>query len=172
MTEKELKRLSRGELIELAVDQGDELAAVKEQLESAKTMLNNKALIINEAGSIAEAAFKLNGVFEAAQAASQQYLDSIKSLSERQKTICDQIEKESRIKAEKMLKEAETKAIAMEEDTKLKCEAMVEKAKKEANDYWDALSYKLELFYSEHSGLQELLSIVTGQKEKTDLDVL
>ena len=37
-------------------------------------------LLLSEAGSIAEAALRLNGVFEAAQAAADQYLDSVRAM--------------------------------------------------------------------------------------------
>jgi hypothetical protein len=40
--------------------------------------LNRKAITLKESGSIAEATLALNGVFEAAQAAADQYLLSIK----------------------------------------------------------------------------------------------
>ncbi|MGZ7144751.1 DNA repair protein, partial [Streptococcus pyogenes] len=40
--------------------------------------LNRKTITLKESGSIAEATLALNGVFEAAQAAADQYLLSIK----------------------------------------------------------------------------------------------
>jgi hypothetical protein len=40
-------------------------------------VVNDNKIDIEESGSIAEAALKINGVFEAAQAAADQYLDNI-----------------------------------------------------------------------------------------------
>ena len=51
-------------------------------------------MTIDDAGSIAEAALQVNGVFEAAQKACEQYIDNIKNLSKRQEVICDQKMKE------------------------------------------------------------------------------
>ena len=78
MTENDMKKLSRADLLEMLIDQSNELNKVKEKLNKAEAALKQKELYINNAGSIAEASLKLNGVFEAAQAASQQSMDHIK----------------------------------------------------------------------------------------------
>ena len=72
MTNKELKKLSRAELLEMLIAQSKEVAALKEQLEKAEEQLNDRKIIIENAGSIAEASLQLNGVFEAAQNAAAQ----------------------------------------------------------------------------------------------------
>ena len=41
----------------------------------------SKNIILNNAGSIAEASLKLNKVFETAQAAADQYVESVKSMA-------------------------------------------------------------------------------------------
>ena len=68
MTEKELRRLSRADLLEMLIAQSEELRDVKERLKSAEAILASRVIEINTAGSIAEASLRLNGVFEAAQA--------------------------------------------------------------------------------------------------------
>jgi hypothetical protein len=78
MTDKELRKLSRAELLQLLVAQGKELEQVKMELDEAKKQLESRKIILNQSGSIAEAAMKLNGVFEAAQKAADQYLENIK----------------------------------------------------------------------------------------------
>ena len=77
MTDKELRRLSRKDLLELLIAQGRELDTLKAELEDARAALHDRQIRIDNAGSIAEAALQLNGVFEAAQAAAQQYLENI-----------------------------------------------------------------------------------------------
>ncbi len=79
MTEKELKRMSRIELIEIIAAQKKQEQELKKQLEQAQKMLEERSVKIANAGSIAEAALSLNGVFEAAQAAADTYLQSIYS---------------------------------------------------------------------------------------------
>ncbi len=79
MTDKELKRLSRAELLEMLIEQMKENEDLRSQLEEANKKLDNRKIIIENSGSIAEAALKLNGVFEAAEKAAEQYLENIKS---------------------------------------------------------------------------------------------
>lgn len=81
MTDQELRRLSRKDLLELLIIQEREKNVLKNELEKAKKELENREILISESGSIAEAALKLNGVFEAAEAAAQQYLENIRSSS-------------------------------------------------------------------------------------------
>ena len=81
MTDKELKKLSRAELLELLLIQTKEVDRLQKELDETKAKLEDKTIKIDNAGSIAEAALKLNGVFEAAQKAAQQYIDNMKRLS-------------------------------------------------------------------------------------------
>lgn len=78
MTDKELKRLRRGELLELLVEQGRQVEQLKRELEEARQALASREIAIREAGTLAEAALKLNGVFEAADAAVKQYMENLK----------------------------------------------------------------------------------------------
>lgn len=126
MTDKELRKLRRQDLLQLLLAQGKETAALQESLEEKKReydellagnerlkdKLNEKDALIEklkmrlddkdakihglrtemekwrtnrrielqEAGSIAMAALKLNGVFDAAQRAADQYLFNIRQM--------------------------------------------------------------------------------------------
>lgn len=82
MTDRELQRLSRSELLELLIAQMEENALLKLQLKSAMAQLEHKNIEILKAGSLAEAALRLNQVFEAADAAARQYLDNVRRLAE------------------------------------------------------------------------------------------
>ena len=122
MTDKELRRLSRADLLEMLIAQSEELREVKERLAAAETALASRIIEINNAGSIAEASLQLNGVFEAAQAACAQYTESIRSLNERTELICLQMEKESRKQADSLLEETRRKCAQMEAEAMTKCE--------------------------------------------------
>ena len=82
MTDRELQRLSRSELLELLIEQMEENALLKLQLKSAMAQLEHKNIQILKAGSLAEAALELNHIFEAADAAAKQYLDNVRRLAE------------------------------------------------------------------------------------------
>lgn len=164
MTEKELKKLSRAELLEMLIDQSTELQSCKEKLTNAEAELQNREILINNAGSIAEASLTLSGVFEATQTACQQYTENVRKLSERQESICAQLEAESRERAQQMIAESEKKCADMEEATKAECSELIGKARAESQQYWDDVSKKLESFYDAHAGLRELLSVITPPK--------
>lgn len=81
MTDKEWKRLSRGELLELLIAQMEENEKLKKRLAKAKAELADRQILIEEAGTMAEAALKLNGVFEAADQAARQYLENVRRMA-------------------------------------------------------------------------------------------
>ena len=80
MTDKELRKLSRRELVDILCELRRRNDALSEQNIQLRQELEDKALRLSTAGSIAEAALRVNGVFEAAQAAAEQYLASVQQL--------------------------------------------------------------------------------------------
>ena len=71
MTDKELKHLSRAELIDIIYELQKQSEEKDAQMQNMQAALNERTLRISKAGSIAEAAIGVNGVFEAAQAAAR-----------------------------------------------------------------------------------------------------
>ena len=110
MTEKELRRLGRGDLLDLLLEQSRENQHLREQLSDAQNALADKTICIDQAGSIAEASLRLNGVFEAAERACRQYTENIKRLHQRQEAHCAEQEKESREKAAQIIADAQKQA--------------------------------------------------------------
>lgn len=148
MTENELRKLSRSDLLQMLLEQSKELEAIKKKYAAAEAALHDKQIAIDEAGSIAEAALQLNGVFAAAQAACQQYADNIANLSRRQEAISAQMESESRERAERIVAEAQAKS-----------DEMIQNAKVQSRQYWDTVSEKLQAFIKEHAELRGLFSV-------------
>ncbi len=81
MTEKELRKLSRADLMQLLLELSQENDRLRSQLETAEQKLKSRQLQLANAGTMAEAAMKLNGVFEAADAACKQYMENIQRLT-------------------------------------------------------------------------------------------
>ena len=81
MTDKDLKRLRRDELLEILIAQSKKMDQMQAELDAARAALDSREILLREAGSIAEAALRINGVVEAAQAAAQQYLENIRRMS-------------------------------------------------------------------------------------------
>lgn len=75
---KPLRKLSKLELLELLADQEREIEALKQQLEEKEKLLAQRTLRLNQFGNIAQAALAVNEVFETAQKAADQYLESVK----------------------------------------------------------------------------------------------
>ena len=81
MTEKELLKLKKSELLEIMLAQSKEIDSLREQLAKAKAKLKDKKIAIDESGSIAEASLRLTKVFEEAQKAADLYLDNVKKIT-------------------------------------------------------------------------------------------
>lgn len=82
MTDKELRRLSRRELLEMLIASAEENERLRAELTQAQGELNSRQLLLKQSGSMAEAALRLNGVFEAADRAAQQYLTNVRAAAE------------------------------------------------------------------------------------------
>ena len=106
MTEKELRKLGRTELLELLLAERKENEQLQAQLAEAQQKLESRALTLAQTGSIAEAALQLNGVFDAAELACREYIENVRLLCRRQ-------EAESREKAEALLAETRRECDAM-----------------------------------------------------------
>lgn len=78
MTEKELRRLRRVDLMEMLLEQTKEVERLQAELEDTRKQLEDRRIMIEESGSLAQAALQLNKVFEAAQQAADQYLENIR----------------------------------------------------------------------------------------------
>ena len=77
MNERTLKRLKKIELYEILLAQSKEIDRLKQELIETQQKLENKQIIIQEAGSLADAALKLTKIFEEAQKAADIYLKNI-----------------------------------------------------------------------------------------------
>ena len=82
MTDKELRRLSRSELLEMLLSLTEENEKLKIRLEQAEDQRRDRRILIDKAGSIAEAALQLNNIFEDADRAVQQYLENVRRMTE------------------------------------------------------------------------------------------
>lgn len=82
MTSKELRKLNRRQLLELMVEQSERIDELERQLADAREELEERRIVKEQAGSIADAAMRLNKIFEAAQNAADQYLYSIYKMND------------------------------------------------------------------------------------------
>lgn len=159
MTDKELSRLKRGELLEMLLEQSREVERLKAELETAQTALEERSIRIDHAGSIAEAALQVNGVFEAAQEAAKQYLENVESLSHRQEKICEERTERCKQDIRQMLSDAKHQCEKMKAETNRECEDKLRETEIQVNEKWNKISQNLEMFYQAHEDLRELIGL-------------
>lgn len=82
MTDKELRRLSRRELLEMLIAETEENTRLRSELEQAREKLADRRILLEKSGSMAEAALRLNGVWEAADKAALQYLENVRRMAQ------------------------------------------------------------------------------------------
>ena len=151
MTDKELRRLSRSELLEMLIAQMKENEALQSRLELAEAQLNDRQIAVEKAGTLAEASLSLNGVFEAAEAAAQQYLENIERMSGQQETICRDMQAEAEAKAAEIMREAQEYS---------------KKTHAEADAYWKQIVARARALLKERDALRELIQAVGRNEEK------
>ncbi len=161
MANNELKRLSRSELLEMLISQTEENERLREQVMNLQSSLDERRIFIEKAGSIAEASLAINKVFEAAEAAAQDYLSNIRILNEKQDDIMRRNE-EAQGSVNQMIAEAENRCKLLENETMKKCDEMKAKAKQEADEYWKSVYSKLDSYLTQHTELKKLFHIDTS----------
>lgn len=144
MTDRELKKLHRRDLLELLIQQAEENEKLQSRVDLLSAQLQSRNINLSKAGSIAEAVVQVNEVFQRADKIAEEYLENVRLLCERQEETCARMERECQEKCDAMLEEAEKQCAAK---------------KKEAEDFWTGLSARLDNFYKEHAGLREILAI-------------
>lgn len=143
MTDKELKKLSRIDLLEMLLMQKKENDQLRLQVAELQEKLQERKIAVEQAGSIAEASLQLNGVFESAQAACSQYVENIEKLSARQETICRK----------------------MEQETRAKCERMLREAREQSQAYWDEYTAKVQQFLKHYEPLRRELTQLSREEQ-------
>jgi len=129
MTEKDLKKLNRKQLLELLLKQTEHSEMLQQRLDEAERKLADRTLMESEAGSIAEASLKLNGVFEAAEAAANQYVQNIKKLAAREAAAKVSVAIDSSLHGEELLDETTRRCAELKAETEHYCNEL--KAKTE-----------------------------------------
>ena len=142
MTDKELKRLSRSELLEMLIAQASENEKLKQDLEDARAALQDRSIAIDNAGSIAEASLQLSGVFEAAQAAAEQYLVNIRRMNDQQDLIAQKLQGDARKKAAAIVADADEYS---------------RKTHEEADAYWQQVVNKAQALLQDQDSLRQLI---------------
>ena len=129
MTDKEFKRLSRAQLIDIIYQLQLQIDKLNEEKQALEGELKDKRLRLSNVGNIAEAALEMNDCFRSAQNAAEQYLNEIKAIRE-----------ETEAERQRILSEARAEAAAI-----------ITGAKKTQGDYDSAIEAILKEYRHSHS---------------------
>ena len=132
MTEKELKKLNRYQLLELIILQTQQIDSLKDQLRQTQEQLDAQQIRVSQAGSIAEAALQLNDIFETAQSTADLYLQRVKQRDDQ----IDEIESAARQK----LCDAESQAARILDNAKRHADDILQLARKQSADILEQAS--------------------------------
>ena len=129
MTDKEFKRLSRAQLIDIIYQLQLQIDKLNEEKQALEGELKDKRLRLSNVGNIAEAALEMNDCFRSAQNAAEQYVNEIKAIRE-----------ETEAERQRILSEARAEAAAI-----------ITGAKKTQGDYDSAIEAILKEYGQSHS---------------------
>lgn len=123
-------------------DQEQEIEKLKSQVYELQAKLNGYEIKVSESGSLAEAAAKVSGLFEAAQLTVDTYLENMKRRDEEAEAAFADVQKQ----ADQILAEAEAVA-----------NKRLAAADAEIEEKWAVIESRLLVMYESHKGLQELV---------------
>ncbi len=109
MISKELKRLSRRELVDIIYQLKKNEQEMQEEIELLKNELQDKRIRISTAGSIADAAMSVTNVFSTAQMTADLYLREISCMREDTEKECAKKVEEAEKKVRDILADGEKK---------------------------------------------------------------
>ena len=104
MTEQELRKMGRSDLVELLLILSRENAQLRGELEEAQAKLAERTIRMENVGSLAEASLALSGIFETAQAAADQYLENIRRMEQESRERCERMQSMARQLADAYLR--------------------------------------------------------------------
>lgn len=128
MTDKEFKKLSRAQLIDIIYQLQLQIEKLNEEKQELISELADKRIRLSTAGNIAEAALEMNDCFRCAQNAAEQYLNEIKA-----------IRNETEEERQRILAQAQEEA-----------EAIIA-GKKTQRDYDSVIEESMKKFWQNHS---------------------
>ena len=138
----ESMNLSKNEMMMVMHDREQEIEKLKSQVAELQAKLDGYEIKVSESGSLAEAAAKVSGLFEAAQLTVDTYLENMKKRDEQAEAAFSDVQKQ----AEQIIAEAEDVA-----------SKRLAAADAEIEEKWAVIESRLLVMYESHKGLKELV---------------
>ena len=161
---KEMKKLSRIELLEIIYAMKENEENLQSMLTSAQEKLEKREVLIDNAGSIAEASLAVNDVFVAAQRAADTYVESVKARYSNIEEQCAEAEAQR----QKLLNDAKAQADEIIKDAKIQSAKMIEDAKSNVKELEKKFRKSVKKTFNSKSELKELLNLMGDIYEKEE----
>lgn len=158
----DMRRLRRSDLIDIIYELQKEINALEVKNEQLIKELQRKEIVLENTGSIAEAALVLNGVFEAAQKAAEQYLESIKAANANTEEQTRKIISEAHQKANVLIEEGKKIYIKMKQKGEKEYQERIAQSEAEC----DEMRKKIVEIVDSNENLSNVLKSSLAQKEK------
>ena len=153
MTDKELRRLSRAELLDILYEQQKQYEASLAENRALLQNLYERTLRISKAGSIADAAVQISGVLEAAQAAADQYLASVKAATAEMVRKTDEAQRQR----EAIVQDAEREAAQILSRAQEQAAQILAGAEAQTAARWEEFQKNADALIRAHDELRRLI---------------
>ena len=154
MTDKEFKRLSRSQLIDIIYQFQIKVEELTKENQKLSEALEDKRFRIAQAGNIAEAALEVNKVMESAQSAARQYLDEIQAMYSEADEQCQNIREKANAEASALMDQAQTEADRILRQAQTEAASILRQAQTEA----EIIADDMERIQQEDAGMDTALS--------------
>ena len=124
MISKELKRLSRRELVDIIYQLKTNEQEMQEKIAKLEEFLHEKRIRISVAGSIAEAAMDITNLMSTAQMTADLYLREISCMKIDAEEECRRMIEDARKKADKIVADGEKRLADLEERYQVECQKL------------------------------------------------
>ena len=135
MSKGDLHKLGKTELLQIIYEQEKQITSLKKEVDELNKKINDRTIELEEAGSIAEASLRINKIFEEAQKAADEYLNSVKKLGQSKQKVTENITNEEKNKNTIDDKEVENEELYIDESELEKDKEIVNKD--DENDFID-----------------------------------
>lgn len=144
---KELRKLNRGELLTMLISITKRCDELEQELEEANRKLEDRNILISESGTMAEAMLKINGVMEAADKASREYVETIRSMySNQDEAVLN------------MVNDTKAQCARIEMETKARCQDMILKAQEESQAYWNNAFAQVQKYKAVIDSMKDMIA--------------
>lgn len=132
MTDKEFKRLSRAQLIDIIYQLQLKQKTLEDEKQELEAEVSDKRIRLRQAGNIAEASLAIHKVMQSAQDAAEQYLEEIRILQQETEEKSKHLLEKAQKDADAIILNAQKEAHALIAQTKKELDSMKDQARKDA----------------------------------------